>query len=114
MKDLLNEVGIELIIGTAGLVVASFGVLMKIFWDRIKGFAMEISRQEDRLLRVEEFIQKSFDELKELHTRNIAATTESSNNLKIAITKINTTLEYVIKRQDKQESDIDNIKSKKE
>jgi F0F1-type ATP synthase membrane subunit b/b' len=120
----INLQVIELIAAVLGVMLVALGIVLKIFWDNIKTLKRDIAdkirtlnqrndKQDKHLEDLETFMEKSFEELKVLHAENIRTNMDTSSKLTIAITKINTTLEHVIKRQDKHEDEIDKLKEKK-
>ena len=113
---------VQFVVTVIGVMFAAVAIVLKIYWDNIMNHKKEvriciedieddINKQNLKIEKVESFMEKSFIELKELQNKNIQLNQEASSKLTIAITKINTTLEYVIKRQEKHEDELDKIKA---
>jgi hypothetical protein len=120
----INVTNIEVLLIIAGVLLSGTGITLKIFWESIKSSKQDmikalktmqddLQEQERRVSSMEGFMKDGLEEIKELQNKNLQANMEASGKLTIAITKINTTLDYVIKRQDKHEDEIDKIKDKK-
>ena len=114
---------VELFVGIVGILLVGVGITLKIFWEAMTSTKQDnklaldtmgktIDDHQDRLIKMESFMDTGFREIRDLQHKNLQASTEASSKLTVAITKINATLEYVIKRQEKHEEEIDKLKSK--